>query len=69
MVASYDKLWKLLIDKKIKKMELCKLAHISHTTLAKLNKGENVNTDNLIRICGVLKCDIGDIMEVIQSGK
>ncbi len=64
MGASYNKLFKLLIDKRIKKGELCKQAEISPSTLAKLNNGDNVNTDILVRICNVLDCDVADIMEI-----
>ena len=54
---------KLLIDKNLKKTDLSKLTGISESTLAKLNKGENVNTEILDRICKTLKCDISDIVE------
>ena len=64
MTASYNKLFKLLIDKKMKKGELCKAAGISGTSLAKLARGESVTTDILIKICRVLNCDFADIMEL-----
>ena len=64
MTASYNKLFKLLIDKKMKKGELCKAAGISGTSLAKLARGESVTTDILIKICRVLDCDFADIMEL-----
>ncbi|PKM83775.1 MAG: XRE family transcriptional regulator [Firmicutes bacterium HGW-Firmicutes-13] len=67
MAESYKKLWKLLIDRDMKKRDLCKLANVSSTSLAKLCKGENVNTDILIRICKALKCDIGDIVQVLPD--
>lgn len=67
MGLSYKKLWKLLIDKDMKKKELCKLADVSPTSLAKLGKGENVNTNVLTRICNALNCDLGDIAEVIPD--
>ena len=67
MSASYKKLWKILIDKDMKKRDLCKIAHVSPTSIAKLGKGENVNTDILIRICKALNCDISDIMEVVSD--
>jgi len=67
MSASYKKLWKLLIDHDMKKRDLCKIARVSPTSIAKLGKGENVNTDILIRICKALDCDISDIMEVIPN--
>lgn len=67
MGASYKKLWHLLIDKGMKKRQLCELAHISTSSLAKLGKGENVNTDILIKICRALDCGIDDIMEILPD--
>ena len=67
MPVSYNKLWKLLIDKSMKKVDLRKAAGISSGTLAKLGKNESVTTDVLVRICHVLHCDIGDIMEVFPE--
>lgn len=64
---SYNKLWKLLIDKKMKKSDLRKEAGISSSSLAKLSKDENVTTDVLTRICNVLKCDVSDIMEFVPN--
>ena len=71
MSVSYKKLWKLLIDKKKKKKDLCVAAGISHASMAKLGKNENVTTDVLSKICTALQCDIGDIMEMVpeSSGK
>ena len=66
MGVSYNKLFKLLIDKNMKKTELIKLADISSSTLAKLSKNENVSMDVILRLCQVLKCDIGDIVEIIE---
>ena len=63
MGMSYKKLWKLLIDKDLKKGDLQRLAGISTSSIAKLSKGENVQTDLLARICYVLHCDISDIVE------
>lgn len=63
MAASYKKLWKLLIDKEMKKKDLEMLAQISHYTINKLNKGENVNVDTLEKICRTLDCRIEDIVE------
>ena len=57
-----------LIDKGLKKGELNKITRISESTMAKLAKGENVNTDILERICNALNCQIGDIVEVIDLG-
>lgn len=67
MGASYKKLWKLLIDRDMKKRELCEKAGVSTTSLAKLGKGENVTTDVLIRICRALDCGIDDIMEIVPD--
>ena len=64
MNVSYKKLWKLLIDKDLKKQDLCTKAGISSSTVAKLNKGENVSTAVLLKICNALNCDVSDIMEV-----
>ena len=62
MQASYKKLWKLLIDKDIKKSELLSLAGISSNIMSKMNKGEDISMDSLRRICTALDCDIGDIV-------
>lgn len=67
MPVSYKKLWKLLIDKELKKTDLRAKAGLSTGTLAKLGKNENVSTDVLVRICRALDCDIGDIMEVLPE--
>lgn len=67
MKASYKRLWKLLIDKDMKKKDLVKAAHISTYTINKLNRGDNVNTDTLVKICSALNCSIEDIMEVIPT--
>lgn len=71
MRICYNKLWKLLIDRKMKRSDLRKCAQISTCSLAKLGKDENVNMDVLKKICAALQCDIGDIMEMIpdNSGK
>jgi DNA-binding Xre family transcriptional regulator len=61
---SYAKLWKLLIDRKMKKDELRIASGVSSAVIAKLGKGQTVNTDTLLRICDALNCDVGDIMEV-----
>ena len=64
MSVSYKKLWKLLIDKDMKKKDLREAAGISTSSMAKLGKNENVTTDVLVKICKALKCDISDIMEI-----
>jgi DNA-binding Xre family transcriptional regulator len=67
MAVSYKKLWKLLIDKDMKKKDLREAAGISTSTMAKLSKNENVNTDILVKICKALNCDIADIMEITED--
>lgn len=64
---SYKKLWKLLIDKDMLKKDLAQKAKISPTSIAKLSKNENVNTEILQKICNALDCDISDIMEMVES--
>ena len=68
MVVSYKKLWKLLIDKDMMKKDLQSKAGISWATLTKMSKGETVSTEVLMKVCKVLKCDVGDIMEFIDDG-
>lgn len=67
MSLSYNKLWKLLIDKRMKKKDLMNLANISRGTMAKLGRDENVNTEILVKICVALKCDIGDIVQIVST--
>lgn len=62
--VSYKKLWKLLIDKDMKRKDLREATGISTASMAKLSKNENLTTDVLLKICEALKCDISDIMEV-----
>ena len=64
---SYKRLWKLLIDKEMLKKDLAESAQISSASLAKLKRNENVNTDILLKICSALKCDISDIMEIVDE--
>jgi DNA-binding Xre family transcriptional regulator len=64
MSVSYKKLWKLLIDKDMKKKDLQAATGISWASVTKLSKGEKVSMDVLIKICKTLECDIGDIMEL-----
>lgn len=63
MSVSYDKLWKMLIDKRMNRTELKDKAGVSFNVVAKLGKGETVSLDSLYKICKALNCDIGDIME------
>ena len=69
MAASYKKLWKLLIDKDMKKKDLDEQARIIHYTINKLNHGANVTTDILERICNALNCSTDDIMEFVPDKK
>ena len=67
MIISYKKLWKLLIDKDMKKQDLQAAAHLSSSTIAKLTHSENVSTAILLKICAALHCDVADIMEVVEA--
>ena len=69
MSISYNKLWKLLIDKKMTKTQLRKQADIATSTLAKLSKDEQVSMDVLLKICSTLDCDISDILEIKKETK
>ena len=69
MVVSYKKLWKLLIDKDMKKKDLAEQANISNYTVRKLTHGENVTTDILVKICSTLNCSIEDILEITPEEK
>lgn len=63
MPVSYDKLWKLLIDKKMNRTDLKEAAGISFNVLAKMGKSEFISMESLRKICTVLECDVGDVME------
>ena len=67
MEVSYKKLWKLLIDKDMKKKDLQAQAGISWTSVTKLSKGENVSMEVLMKVCKALGCDVGDVMEFIPK--
>jgi len=67
MKISYNKLWKLLIDKNMKRKDLQEVAEISSASIAKLGKGENITTDVLLKICEALDCTLEDIMETIKD--
>lgn len=67
MSVSYKKLRKLLIDMDMKKKDLQQAAGVSSALIAKMGRNENVSTDSLVKICTALKCDIGDIMEIVPS--
>jgi DNA-binding Xre family transcriptional regulator len=69
MTISYKKLWKLLIDKYMRRKDLQKKAGVSSASITKLGKNENVNTDILKKICAALEVDISDIMEIVPDGE
>ena len=69
MAVSYNKLWKLLIDKEMKKVDLRDLAGLTTNVLAKLGKNEHVSTQSLEKICRILECEVGDILEFIPNEK
>ena len=66
MTINYNRLWKLLIDKNIKKTELCNLAGISTNAMAKLGKNESVQLEILLKVCKVLNCRLDDIIEYTE---
>lgn len=67
MAVSYKKLWKLLIDKDIKKKDLCAMAGISPASVTKMGRNGNVTTEILQKICTALNCQVEDIMEITQD--
>lgn len=67
MAVSYNKLWKLLIDKGMTKTDLRMRTDMSTSTLAKMSKNEVVSMDIMLRICDVLECNVGDIMDVTKT--
>ncbi len=67
MTVSYNGLWKLLIDKGMKKQDLVEKVGLSSSTVAKMGKGETVSMDVLLKICNNLQCDIGDLVEAVPS--
>ena len=67
MIVCYNKLWKRLIDKNMNKTDLRLATGITTTALAKLGRNEHVSTEVLAKICKVLECDIGDVMEIIDG--
>lgn len=67
MTTSYKKLWKLLIDRDLKKKDLEKMADVSHYTMNKLTHGDNITTDVICRICKALNVNMDDIMELIEE--
>ena len=67
MAISYKKLWKLLIDREMKKKDLMGMAGISWSTITKMGHDEHVSTDILVKICSALKCDFDEIMEIVSD--
>ena len=67
MRISYNRLWKLLIDRDMKKQDLKYATGLSSTCIAKIGKGANINTDVLVRICTALNCQLEDIMELVPD--
>lgn len=67
MIVSYKKLWKLLIDKDMMKKDLQKAAGISWATVTKMSKGEIVSTEVLMKICKVFQCNVGDIVDFVET--
>ena len=68
-MVSYDPLWKTLIDKKMKKLDLCGEVGISTSTLAKMGKNEFVSMESLMKICSTLNCNVGDIMDFLPESE
>lgn len=68
MARSYNKLWKLMIDKKINKTQLCKAAGITTNAMAKLGRDESVPLETLEKICETLDCNIEDVVEITSDG-
>lgn len=64
---TYKKLWHKLLDKGMTKSDLQKAAQLSWSSIAKLNRGKNMSTDLLLRICNVLECDLSDMVETVES--
>lgn len=69
MRMNYSRLWKLLIDKKLKKKDLAIIAELSPSTVSKLSAGANVNTDVLVKICSALNCELDEIAEIVNTEK
>lgn len=67
MTVSYKKLWKLLIDRNLKKKDLREMSGISPATLSKMGRNETVNGEVIVKICSALQCDVGDIMEIVPD--
>lgn len=66
-IISYNRLWKLLIDKNMNRQALKEISGISTASIAKLGRGDNITTAVLLKICNALDCDLSDIMELIED--
>ncbi len=67
MVVSYKRLWKMLIDKDMKKKDLASAAGISQSSIAKMSRGETISMEVILKICSALKCDISDVVEAVPA--
>lgn len=67
MVLSYNKLWKMLIDRKLKKKDLQKMTHLSSSVIAKMGRDESVHLDTIVKICIALQCDISDVVTLCNK--
>ena len=67
MEVSYKKLWKLLIDKDLKKKDLANIAGISQSSIAKMSRGETISMEVILKICAAFNCDFGDILEAVPA--
>ena len=66
LAVKYDKLWDILADRKMKKKDLLQLTGLSPTTMAKLGRNEVVKIEVLMRICGALDCNLGDVIDLVN---
>ena len=67
MAISYNRLWKLLIDRKMKKKDLVEAAGVSWSTIVKMGRDEHVSTDILVKICAALGCEVDEVMEIVRK--
>ena len=67
MAISYNRLWKLLIDRKMKKKDLVEMAGVSWSTIVKMGRDEHVSTDILVKICAALGCEVDEVMEIVDK--
>lgn len=67
MAISYNRLWKLLIDRKMKKKDLVETAGVSWSTIVKMGRDEHVSTDILVKICAALGCEVDEVIEIVRE--